>query len=98
MVGFLLYAAAAVFFSWNWIRWCGRHPEICNANHSLTVIQFRITTPVVMGLIYFGVFAPMGFIMRIARHNVLIRRVGEDGYWIRRKTERDQANSLEHQF
>ncbi len=58
----------------------------------------KVTTPVFMGIVYFGVFTPLSFVMRLAGRNVLVHRAGEEGYWIRLKEDRNQTNSMERQF
>jgi hypothetical protein len=56
-----------------------------------------ITTPIFLGLVYFAVFVPTGFIMRLANRNPLARRAGPNGYWIKRN-ESARRSSLERQF
>jgi hypothetical protein len=58
----------------------------------------KVTTPIFMGVVYFIVFTPMGLIRRIAGRNALVRRVGIDGYWIRRNEQPGARSNLERQF
>jgi saxitoxin biosynthesis operon SxtJ-like protein len=48
------------------------------------VVLSRITTPIVMGVIYYGLFTPMGFIRRRLGRNAMIRPPG-DSFWISRE-------------
>jgi hypothetical protein len=65
---------------------------------NVAAVFSRITTPIFMGIVYFGVFAPVSLIIRLHGRNILAHRAGKDGYWIRRKADEDQIRSLEHQF
>jgi hypothetical protein len=65
---------------------------------TLAQVIAKITTPVFMGIVYFGVFAPVSCVMRLAGRNVLVHRSGEEGYWIRLKADRNQTNRMERQF
>ena len=48
----------------------------------------RIVSPIVMGLIYFGVFTPVAFAMRLAGRDALALRLDKANklptYWVRR--------------
>jgi hypothetical protein len=46
----------------------------------------RIVSPVVLGLLYFGMFTPIGWVMRLAGHDAMARRwdPSATSYWIRR--------------
>jgi hypothetical protein len=50
----------------------------------LAVVLSRVTTPIVMGVIYYVVFTPMGFVRRRLGRNALIRPEGES-FWISRQ-------------
>ena len=57
----------------------------------------KITTPIVMGVIYFIVIAPFGLIRRAVGKNALVRRLGEPdlapgGYWVVREPERRRSD------
>ena len=58
----------------------------------------RITNPIVMGIIYWCVFAPLGFLMRLCGANALVHKAGADGYWIRKEPEGDTIRRLERQY
>ena len=54
----------------------------------------RVTTPVVMGVIYYGLFTPIGLARRLFGRNPLVRPRG-DSFWIAREATR---SDLDRQF
>ncbi len=56
----------------------------------------KVTTPIVMGIMYFVVFAPMGTVMRLFGHNSLTTHHGSDSAWVPRAA--GQRSDLERQF
>ena len=55
-------------------------------------------SPIVLGLIFFGIFTPIGFIMRIfGRDELQLKFQEKRSYWIKRETALD-PNSLKNQF
>jgi len=60
----------------------------------------RVTTPIFMGIVYFVVLTPVGFVRRIAGANPLVHRVSDNSYWIRRAArDPDKARrQMERQF
>jgi hypothetical protein len=59
-----------------------------------------IVNPIVISLMFFLVFTPMAFFIRLAGKDPLrLRRIAGDGsYWIPRSTPSPDANSLRTQF
>ena len=57
----------------------------------------RITTPLVMGMLYLLVFTPIGVVMRIAGRNALTRRAENNSYWVKRPAARGKA-AMQRQF
>lgn len=57
----------------------------------------RITTPIFMGLIYFGVFTPLGVVRRLLGRNPLERPRG-DSFWVPRTPEAGRRSDLKRQF
>jgi hypothetical protein len=49
----------------------------------LALALSKVTTPIVMGLIYFGLFSPMGLVRRLFGRDALVRRPGAS-FWISR--------------
>lgn len=56
----------------------------------------HIVNPLVLGLIYFGVFTPVGIVMRLAGRDVLARKwdAARQSYWV----ERDPPGPAEDSF
>jgi hypothetical protein len=63
----------------------------------LALMLSRITTPIFMGLVYFGLFTPMGFIRRLSRTNALVRR-NADTYWVAREPGPRRRSDLTRQY
>jgi hypothetical protein len=57
----------------------------------------RVTTPVLMGVVYFGVMTPLGVALRIARRRGLSPKRGAGSYLVRRAPE-ERRSDLRRQF
>ena len=57
----------------------------------------KVTTPIVMGIVYFGLLAPVGLLMRAVGRTPLVRRESEGSFWISRAAGR-RSGGMEHQF
>jgi hypothetical protein len=57
----------------------------------------RVTTPLFMGLVYFVVLTPIGWVVRLVSRNPLVHPAGETGYWVTRAAD-DQRSTLDRQF
>lgn len=57
----------------------------------------KVTTPIVMAILYFVMFMPMGLVMRLAGRNPLRRRLVNDSYWVAREPGRTRGD-LARQF
>ena len=55
----------------------------------------KVTTPIVMSIIYFGILTPVGLVRRMIGANALVRPKAGDSYWISRETK---PGSMERQF
>lgn len=62
-----------------------------------SVALSRITTPVFMGLIYFGLFAPLGLVMRLFGRRTLSHPPRSASFWVPRP-EGARASDLRRQF
>jgi len=51
----------------------------------------RFTTPIFMGVVYFVVVTPVGFVRRALGGNALVHRVGPHGLWFDRTTSPPSA-------
>lgn len=59
----------------------------------------KVTTPIFLGLVYFGLLTPMGILMRLAGRNPLRHRAADGGYWKRRvPPAAGGGNTLQRQF
>ena len=58
----------------------------------------KVTTPIFMGIVFYGVIFPIGMIMRLFGHRPL-RHVSPDGsHWMARPTGPEAHGSMERQF
>jgi hypothetical protein len=57
----------------------------------------KVTTPVFLSLVYFGVITPIGLVRRVLGHDALNRRRMGESLWVSRKASREQS-AMEHQF
>jgi hypothetical protein len=57
----------------------------------------RVTTPLLMGAVYFLVVTPIGFVMRVFGHRPLAPRNENAGFWSPRGRGTDRSD-LERQF
>ncbi|MFZ0852399.1 MAG: SxtJ family membrane protein [Hyphomicrobiaceae bacterium] len=60
----------------------------------------RITTPLVMGLVFCSVVVPTGLLMRLSRKDLLGLRFDRDAssYWLKRDTTGPPPDSMRNQF
>ena len=58
----------------------------------------RVTTPIFLGIVYFGVLTPIGLLMRLFGRNPLVRRVADDSYFVARPAGAARRGNLERQF
>ena len=57
----------------------------------------RVTTPIIMGVLYFGVMTPVGVVARLAGHKPLVRNRTATSVWVRRGPD-ERRGDLERQF
>jgi hypothetical protein len=62
----------------------------------------KVTTPIFMGIVYFGVITPTGVLRRALGRNALLRREGapglaSGGFWVERPAE-SRKSDLERQY
>ena len=58
----------------------------------------RLTTPVVMGVMFMLVITPIGMLRRAVGGNPLVHQPRGDGFWIPRAGESRKSSSLNRQF
>lgn len=56
----------------------------------------KVTTPIIMGIVYFVVLMPVGLALRLAGRNPLTRRHGGSSFWVDRSA--DAKSDLRRQF
>jgi saxitoxin biosynthesis operon SxtJ-like protein len=57
----------------------------------------KVTTPIFLGAVYFGVIAPIGLVRRLGGENLARRTVGKASFWVSRQPERIR-HDMERQF
>lgn len=57
----------------------------------------KVTTPVFMGIVFFLVFTPAGFLVRLFGHRPLSSPRGVDSYWHSRPAGQRRGD-MDHQF
>jgi len=88
-LGALLALAAAVIPS--------RLGPIQRGWMALAHLISRFTTPLFMGIVYFGVLTPVGMIKRAFGSNPMASRAQGGSYWVARRDDMTQR-SMERQF
>jgi len=60
----------------------------------------RITSPIILGIMFFGVITPVGWFMRLAGKDLLRMKFDREApsYWIRREPPGPDKTSLKRQF
>ena len=66
----------------------------------LAEVLNRIVSPLVLGVMFYGMFAPMGWVMRLAGRDALRRRFEPEArsYWIERDPPGPDPTGLPNQF
>ena len=58
----------------------------------------KIVNPLILGVIFFGIFSPIAIFMRIfGRDELRLRFKKQNKHWVKRRLE-EQSNSFENQF
>ena len=60
----------------------------------------RITSPIILGIMFFGVITPVGWLMRLAGKDLLRMKFDREApsYWVRRDPPGPEKTSLKRQF
>jgi len=66
----------------------------------LAEVLNRVVSPVVLGVMFYGLFAPMGWVMRLAGRDALKRRFepAARSYWVERSPPGPDPAGLPNQF
>jgi predicted membrane metal-binding protein len=81
-----------------------RRPELLQplnqAWFKIALALSRITTPIVMGLLFFAVVVPTGLIMRLCRKDLMSLNFNRDApsYWVKRDPPGPSHASMRNQF
>ena len=55
----------------------------------------RIVSPIIMGLVFFGVVTPTGLLMKLFKKDLLkLKRKEKKSYWIERKSKSEMKNQF----
>lgn len=78
-------------------RWLGPANRLWLA---FGLLLHRITSPVVLGLLFFVVFTPMGLLMRLMRKDPLRLRwdASASSYWLHRNPPGPEPDTMRNQF
>jgi hypothetical protein len=76
----------------------GRLGPVIRAWMGLAHLLSKVTTPIVLGLVYFVVLTPAGFLMRLFGRRPLERPVNAKSWWVPRAPEARQRADMERQF
>ncbi len=58
----------------------------------------KVTTPIIMGIVYYLVVLPIGVAVRTFGHNPLVHVANGDSFWVDRTDERKRQSDLRRQF
>lgn len=58
----------------------------------------KVTTPIIMGIVYFAVVTPTGWLMRLVGRNPLIRAEREGSFWVTRPPSQRRRTDMDRQF
>jgi hypothetical protein len=76
----------------------GRLDPIYRAWMGLARAISKVTTPVVMGALYFLVLTPVGLVLRACGHRPLVPTRGAESAWVARDGAQGARSDLKHQF
>jgi hypothetical protein len=62
------------------------------------LVMSRITTPLILGLVYFALFVPIGWLMRLSGHDPMQRRLRPEAETYRTPSEPVEPETLERPY
>ena len=65
---------------------------------AMALMISKVTTPIVMGIVYFLVLTPIGVVVRRVRGNPLVHSEDGHGYWIARDDAATEKTDMRRQF
>jgi hypothetical protein len=63
----------------------------------LALALSKVTTPVFLGIVYFGILTPIGVVRRLFRHDALTTHRGAASSWVSRRAA-TEPSTMKHQF
>jgi len=63
---------------------------------ALALVISKVTTPIFLGLVYFGIITPIGLVRRVFGHDALKRGPGRSS-WVSQKADKVESG-MRHQF
>jgi hypothetical protein len=78
----------------------GRLGPVFRGWMGLAHLLSKVTTPIFLGVVYFGVFTPVGLVMRLCGRRPLDSKVpaGAASRWIARAADARQRSDMQRQF
>jgi hypothetical protein len=76
----------------------GKLGPVYNAWMKLALLISKVTTPIFMGVTYFVVLAPVGFLMRMLGKNPVVRHQSDGSFWVARPEGPRRQSNLTRQF
>jgi len=76
----------------------GRLTGLYNAWMGFAFAISKVTTPIVMGITYFIVLAPIGLLMRLFGKNPIMRHPQDGSFWVPRPEGGKRKSDLQRQF
>jgi hypothetical protein len=64
----------------------------------LAMALSKVTTPILLAVLYFGVLTPIGIVRRAMGKGRLSSAAAGDTFWVTRKGERQRREHMERQF
>ena len=64
----------------------------------LAELLSRVTTPIFLGIVYFGAFLPIGLLLRAWKRNPLTRQRQPGTCWVARPAAARSRRDMQHQF
>jgi len=65
---------------------------------AFTLVLSKVTTPIFMGITFFLVITPTGFLVRRFLRNPVVRTPEAGSFWVRRPEDGGRRSNLERQF
>ena len=65
----------------------------------LGILLGRIVTPVILGMVFFGLFTPISILMKLLRRDELRLRLSDrESHWKERSIDNSQTDTFKYQF